>query len=394
MSEGDRSPGWDKAAVNRIASSLYGNLQTMFDSHGWSTDGRVISQIASTKVVETYGSVDAFVKAHKGGLAQNYILNPMAAIDADPPQVIMTSYYGFDPENWPCLTFTDRGRIRTLLAETRPGFLAVIYGSISNKVPADMRGRVLGIYQLTHDTGETMEFLSPAGRQRKLKVQKEEKSWKYAFRALRAWRVAPDSAPLVSDFAPDAYSSARGTPIGRYGTWLFDDAKNILDLDLIPEPVFATDVAIESVLEKGRDALKPSRPGPVSQSSYMVREAEGPKYIYILELDGNADHFLGGGSLGRKIIKVGFSKSPATRCLAHNRVLPWGAFRWRVIRSTLAEGLPAFPSSRHAMAGEQEMVRLLTASGKPLGGEFFLANQEAIEAAWAAGKAKAGGFAQ
>lgn len=60
VSAPNRQPGWDKRAINQIASDLYDGLGPMFEAHGWATDGRVISQIAPTKVVQTYGSVEAF----------------------------------------------------------------------------------------------------------------------------------------------------------------------------------------------------------------------------------------------------------------------------------------------------------------------------------------------
>jgi hypothetical protein len=116
----------------------------------------------------------------------------------------------------------------------------------------------------------------------------------------------------------------------------------------------------------------------------MVREAEGPKHLYILRLHGDADRFLGYGSGGRSIIKVGFSMSPQTRRDAHNKALPACAFKWHIENSTFAEKRIPFPSSNHALAGEKVMKELLDREAKSLGGEFFLADQQAIGRAWKA----------
>ena len=216
-------------------------------------------------------------------------------------------------------------------------------------------------------------------------------SWNHAFRALRAWQVAPDSAPDVAEFANETYSASKGMAISRFGAFLTRaEARKILDLELVPRPLFGAEMTSDFVLERGREALKPSRPGPVSQSSYMVREAEGPKHLYILQLQGNADNFLGYPSAGRRIIKVGFSRSPAIRRDDHNRALPAGTYSWRVLKSTLDEGLEPYPAAAHAKAGEQAMVVHLTNAGSSLGGEFFLADETAIEAAWVIGKLIAG----
>lgn len=386
MSDLDRSPGWDKRAVNRIAKEQYDDLEGMFAAHGWSTDGRVISQIAPTKVVSTYGSVDAFELAHRDGLDQNFVLHPRAVLEQEQPKVLLTSYFGFTPWDWPCLTFNDEGRRDTVLKETRPGFLSVIYGSNSPQTPKRERGKVLGVYQCSHLAGPTDSFLSPIGLSNKKKDERDGYSWAYAIQAVRAWRVPLDAAPHIGDFAPTTFSPERGRSIGRFGAWLTaDEARQILDLDLVPEPIFGGREQVESVLSPAQVALRPSRPGPVSQSSYMVGEAEGPKHLYVLRLKGPADDFLGRPVDGMVIIKVGFSKSPETRCLAHNRALPACAFSWQVFRSTLDEGRAPFASSDAAKEGEQTMIKCLASSSESLGGEFFLTTETAISDAWGAG---------
>ncbi|KNH01896.1 hypothetical protein J121_95 [Qipengyuania citrea LAMA 915] len=382
MNSPDRSPGWDKRAVNRIAKEQYGGLREMFAAHGWSIDGRVISQIAPTKVVGTYRSIEAFDLAHANGRDKNFILDPLAVLREPEPKVLLTSYFGFTPWDWPCLTFTDETRRDTIVAETRPGFLAVIYGSTSRQTPESQRGKLMGIYQCSHRTGPTDQFLSPAGLQRKRAVEPKATSWSNAIEAIRAWSIPPDIAPFVADFAPTTYDPDAGTAISRYGRWLApDEARKILDLELVPEPTFWGSEVVQRALAPSREALKPSRPGPVSQSGYFVAEAEGPKHLYILRLVGNADHFLGRRAGGRSIIKVGSD----SRCRAHNSALPKGAFGWEVLKSTLIEGREPFAPSHAAKFGEQQMIRHLVADEGSLGGEFFLASDKAIEDAWALG---------
>jgi hypothetical protein len=392
MSKEVRRPGWDAKAIKEVVQQHYnGRLADLFEEHGWPERGAAMMPAQGRRIASIYGTIDAFVASHRRGREGNFVLNPAAALRARPPQVVLTAYWGFDPENWPCLTFTDESRLQYFLNETRPGFFCVIYGNNTSYVSAEMRGRVIGIYQLSHQTGDTEDFLSPSGLKRKRDIQANENSWKYAFRAIRAWQVAPDSAPPVADFANESYSPDHGMVISRYGTMLSGaEARKIFDLDLIPRPLFGTEFASDGVLEKGKNALKPSRPGPVSQTSFFSREAEGPKHLYVLQLEGNSRHFLGHDCGNQRIVKVGFSKSPATRRDDHNRALPECAFAWRVLKSTLSEGVGPYATSHHAKAGEQEMIRRLLASGKSLGGEFFLADDDAIEAAWLAGKRVAG----
>ncbi len=119
MTQTARQPGWDKQAINQIARDLYDGLDGMFEAHGWTTDGRVISQIAPTKVVQTYGSVDSFVRAHEGGVAGNAMLDPKAAILSDPPDVWIKSFYGFSPEDWGFLGYSDPWKVDRFLKESR-----------------------------------------------------------------------------------------------------------------------------------------------------------------------------------------------------------------------------------------------------------------------------------
>ena len=162
------------------------------------------------------------------------------------------------------------------------------------------------------------------------------------------------------------------------------EARGVLDLNLVEIPVYGGERVEPQLPGAAKQVLLPSRPGPVSQSGYMVREAEGPKHLYMLRLHGDADKFLGYESSGRSIVKIGFSASPKTRCDAHNKALPACAFKWEVDKSTDADERSPFPSSGHALAGEEEMKQILSDEGKSLGGEFFLAETQSVDRAWRA----------
>jgi hypothetical protein len=377
----DHKPGWDKAAIGKIAKDAYGGYPALFDAHGWSTDGKMTSQIAPTRVVETYGSVEAFVRAHKAGVEGNALLNPSAAIASDPPDVWLKSFYGFAPEEWGCLAFSSANDRSRFLRDSRPGALVVIYG-VGDENPAE-RNRVLGIQQQTHVIGSKYEFLSRSCAERERSDPGRADRWLHAIKVLRAWRIPTEHQPTVESSFPDTYWPDRARAIGRYGLQVnADEARKLLELPLIEVEVCHGPEIEAFIPGPAAAVLGPSRAGPVSQSPYVVREAEGPKHLYVLELTGNADHFLGGDAGGKLIVKVGMSGSPSTRCEAHNKALPKGAFRWEVRRSTFHEGRAAYPSSRPALAGEKAMKAFLDQEAKSLDGEFFLADPETLARAW------------
>lgn len=383
MSDGDRQPGWDRQAIMRTAVDLYGGLERMFTAHGWNAVERVRSHIAPTKVVETYGSVEAFVKAHEGGLELNPILDPMAATRCDPPEVWLTSLYGFTTESWGFLGFTQEWMRRSFIEKSRPGALVVVYAA--HGAPEALRRRVLGVQQVSHRKGSKWDFLAPERVEEEQSDPDRRDRWVHAIKVVRGWRVPEEDRPLVDDFAPETYSWANAQVIGSQGMRLTRaEAQRVLELNLVECPVYGEAEVDALIPLPAEEALQPSRPGPVSKRVRILREAEGPKHLYILRMAGDEHALLGYDAGNGWIVKVGMSGSPSTRCAAHNKTLPKCAYSWKVERSTFT-GRGAFPTSDHALAGEQTMKDLLAKEGRSLGGEFFLADQAAVERAWTAG---------
>ena len=385
MNQGKRQPGWDKQAINQIANDEYGGLDAMFEAHGWTTNGRIISQTAPTKVVQTYGNVEAFVKAHADGQALNPMLDVEAAFKTDPPQVFLKSFHGFTPENWGFLGFTEAFARDKFVRESKPGALLIVAGTSKAPDPSE-RLRVLGMQQQTHIHGSKWDYLAPDRHDEERNDPDRVNGWIHGLKAIRAWKIPTEERPFVRDIFPETHNGGKnGTAIGAYGMQItFQEAQRFLKLPIFETPIYGGP-PVEVLLPGPAGAvLKPSRPGPISQSSYMVREAEGPKHLYILRLRGDEGSFLGYGAQGRLIVKVGFSVSPQTRCDAHNKALPACAFGWQIENSTYADKRDPFPSSNHALAGEQAMKDLLEREGKSLGGEFFLADKSAIDRAWKA----------
>ena len=112
----------------------------------------------------------------------------------------------------------------------------------------------------------------------------------------------------------------------------------------------------------------------------------------MLELDGDVGAMLGMTTTslaGRRLIKLGLSYSPHARQTAFNNALPEGAFKWKLIRSTLMDGDKMYSGHKVAVAGEQAMVKYFMQDGnnaESRSGEFFIASDADIEAAWQIGK--------
>lgn len=314
---------------------------------------------------------------------------PIDAIERDPPNVWLTSFYGFDPGNWGYLGFSVDAQRNGFLKRTEPGVLVVVYAS--GKAPKDMLGRVVGVLQCSHRVNNAKAFMSPVAWETKQKDPDRAGRWELAVKATRAWRVAPDERPLIQEFAHETYLTSRAQAIGSQGMRLTaNEARHLLSLTLQEVTVFGEDSILASSAGTGLQLFAPSKPGPVSQSSYTVREAEGPKSLYILALAGNLNTFLGRSIPDDMlVIKVGMSKSPAVRCLDHNLAWPACAFTWSILKENRTSGVDRFPSSRPAICGENAMKSVLASRGECLRGEFFLARRSDVEAAWEEGLAAA-----
>lgn len=313
------------------------------------------------------------------------MMTPYEAITSDPPNVWLTSFYGFSPARWGYLGFTTKGQRDHFIKSTQPGALVVIYGHKS-KAPEEQRGQVIGIQQMSRRVNTARNFMDPAVWAAKEADTETKGKWEWGIKAVRAWKVAPESYQWIDDFADESYTIGRAQLIGSQGVRLTSsEARKIFDLVLVETSVFGERSVNAAAPAKGDVLLRPSKPGPVSQNSYMVQEAEGPKENYILQLCGDTNAFLGRSAGGRKIVKVGMSVSPISRMDAFNAALPSGAFSWSVLHSNTLDGRSPYPSSRLGLVGEDAMKAIMAAQGEWLGGEFYLASEETIGAAWAAG---------
>ncbi len=307
-------------------------------------------------------------------------MTPLEAIEADPPNVWLTYFDGFAPERWGQLGFTQPGDLTAFLNRTKPGVLVVLIGS--NRADAKERHRIIGIQQCSHERGTSDDFLHPDALAEK-NAGPDKNKWNLAVRCVRAWRVLPHSRIPEREMALETWSPKRARYIGKAGMLLTEaEARRVLDLDVEEVSVYGQDPIAHSEAGTARAVFTPSRAGPMSQCPFEVRASEGPKHLYVLKLSGPPGVFLNDASANGIIVKVGMTGDPERRCAEHNAALPMGRFRWSLLWSTASQGLDAFPSSKIAIAGENEMKTALATTGRSLGGEFFLAEEAAARAAF------------
>jgi hypothetical protein len=322
--------------------------------------------------------------------------NPLQHILApDAPNVWLTTFYGWRPSVWGCVGFTAEHQAKTFRKETTEGVLFVIYGAKNNpRTPKEMKGKVLGIYQLSHQYGISENYLSPIAIHENEQRGEKEK-WKHAFKCVRAWEIVSDQRPDIEDFAPETYALGGHQHLGSQGRRLTrNEATRLLEYDWEEVTVYGGNEIIESFPA----ALSPSRAGPIGKRpSSSTKEPDGPREIYVLKLKGDMADFLGISEEkldSRWVIKAGLSKSPRSRLDAHNKALPNCAFEWDILKSTKRDGDPYIPDGESAKIVEREFQKQLLKSpdADSLGGEFFLSHPDDIDNAWHFSKIKAKKF--
>lgn len=372
--------GGDAKAISRIASEFYGGFRQMFDAHGWDAPGEKLMILAPPFIKEQYGSIQAFEAAHQERVSRKH----SSAFDIWDRgySVLFTSFWGWSPETWGTVGWSgNRGLARrsNLLAQLTDPFITVCYVT-SNKTYTDptLKGRIAGFYLVSHETGDRDQFTHPIHHER------EVGKWRHSLRALRAFSYLPEHRLNVTDLDPGLPGRARS--VSAMGEVLTDpdQIKLLRETPWVEVEVYTPASAWRSGTEPddARHGMVPA--GPASSDGYVVAGGSQwtPRELYVLRLDGDIDAYLGRPAEGRAIIKVGLSASPDLRRQSIQKAMPRGAFRWKIDRTTRSCGLTLCPNHAVAVKGEDSMKRHLAAQAEWLDGEFYLATEDDIDAAW------------
>lgn len=303
------------------------------------------------------------------------------------PSVYIKAAYGFHPHDWGCVGWNEPGRAKTLIKKTTNPFIMVNWVTYSSG--GDLSGKVAGFYEVTHEEGLRQDFTASHND-----AKFDEKYWKYSLGASRAWEILPEYQPEIMDFYPAMYEAKQERATGRWGAELPPDlVKKLKALPRREVEVYGQNRNIEpDIVYPDQNPKKGFvRGGPGRRSGYEVSEPKNTeKELYILKLLGDTEAFLGKKAHGKQIYKVGLSLSPSTRQSCLNAALPKGAYEWTIFRSTRLDNNAPYPDFGTAETGEMAMKKYLGENpgdpGNHLGGEFYLASDDMIEAAWAEGR--------
>jgi hypothetical protein len=354
---------------------------------------RTPSPDALPHIIAALGAIDIDVKqaevfAFDWASVADFAL-PQAHLSSE-SAIWLTSFWGFDPDRWGCLGFSSKAKRDYFVKRTKPGVIVTIYVTKTKGLEAQ-RGKIVGFLEVSHISGHIREFL--AGDEWAVKESDPDYrgKWNHALKVTRAWRIVKEEERLVDELLPESYGGSNPQFIGSQGIPVKPhEADNLLRLTVFEVPVYGQTDRISSTLETFAEALRPSRAVYPASEPYWVSETDGPKHLYILQLTGNLSHYLGREDAAveeKMIVKVGFSKSPLTRCDQIQAAYPSGSFKWAVLYPKEIPLAPPYPNAKVAIAGEDAMkARLQHDGGECLGREFYLADEGLVIRIWSAGR--------
>lgn len=369
-------PGGDAKAISRVAKEAYGGFREMFEAHGWGVPAAKLLTSAPALIVDQYGSIAAFVEAHAGAV-DLHIWNRGYS-------VLLTSFWGWAPETWGAIGWTgNKGRTRrsNLLKKLTDPLVAVIYVTENkSEIDPDLEGKFAGFYLISRETGDRDEFLDPVHQ-----TLNPEK-WRHSLRALRAFSYLPEHRLDIRDFDPSVLRRARS--VSAMGEIIEDPHRIQL---LAKTPWTEVEVYTGGTATGGAEYRRAARgyvsAGPASRNGHVVAGGTEwlPRELYVLRLKGDTGAYLGYPSSDRSIFKVGLAASPESRRQSFQKAMPRGSFNWTIKRTTRHSGRELYATHSIAVHGEDAMKRHLAAKSERLGGEFYLASEDEIEAAWDSG---------
>ena len=208
-------------------------------------------------------------------------------------QVFLTKVWGYDPESYPFLGFSEDGRRSSYIKEAEHGDWLIVVGTKQVPTVEEEQGRLLGLVQLGLDPLDSLEILKEIGSPVEDNQYNDNGSykWPYALPFLKAYIFAdkPDCKDIFGTYLPGFYWATNAVNL----EFFFDRAlvEEIFDSKLIE-----TDIHEIPSLKKAQtysQNLRGRKSGPTGPSPSHTRcgsnREKGKGYTYALKLIGRSN---------------------------------------------------------------------------------------------------------
>lgn len=294
------------------------------------------------------------------------------------PRIFATLAYGFDPERWGAVGFSNEG-VRDKLAaalRTQPG-LVLTMGTAQEPTAGPLQGRLMALHTLDTRAIATVELVEPAHWQRHLDENGGRPRWPYGLPILAAERFEP--MPLRAELLPRLHEWNLHQKLASN----FEELTGEEVVRVLAQPRIAvSDIWSSPVSAFVSGLTKPPKGPPPAPGRRVLSSSSGPAATYCMELVGSSVSQVAskvappGGQM--KLYKVGFSRDPVRRRRELNAYLP---------DSTTLEWAPPLTQWHrdeiNAWAMEQEIfTQLLRRGARHVKGEIFAAKPDVVSSSW------------
>lgn len=289
--------------------------------------------------------------------------NTPAPLHVEQMKTFIKRFWGFGPY-WPIISFSQRGSLDALLAQSTPGDLMAFVGTLGDRTAPHERGRLLGIAEFGRSKLYSREVLPADIFASAAKGPNGDIKWPHAVVMTRAWKFTDVPLPVMTEVVGRQLPMAamnNAIPLSQ------DEQARILAL--AREEI---QVAISQAIWNERDKIASAvgsggtmGPIPTSFTSTVVREAfeQASTYAY---------------RFGTKNVwKIGWAHDPVQRLGELNKHVPSEVLdnqKW-------GRGLiQKWSSADQAYVMEQKVLASFSDDKKY--GERVHCTPEALELAW------------
>lgn len=200
-------------------------------------------------------------------------------------KLFATRVWGFDPIEWPVITFGLEGNRDKLLNEALPGDRIVFVGTQGEPTPEGMRGKLLGMAEIGRLAVDTLSVIDPNIRGSKDFDERGQFRWLKAILMVRAWRF--ESQPrLLEVFASQLPYNATPQAVLLSS----EDATLIMQQHSIELELPITEALTKArMLDSALSANRPTTgPTPSSWTRSTSREVNRRSFTYAMRF-GESD---------------------------------------------------------------------------------------------------------
>lgn len=278
-------------------------------------------------------------------------------------RVFIKRFWGFDPIEWPIVSFSLRGSLDSLLIASAPGDVMAFVGTKGPETQKEEQGRLLGLAEFGRRPFHSREALPPQSFTDAEKGPNGDIKWPHAVLMTRAWKFMDVPLPVMTEVL------GRQLPMAAMSNAiLLSEAEQQRVLALARNEI---DVARTQAIRDERDSIAAEvgpggTMGPIPSSflTTVVRNADQAACTYAYQF-GNEN-----------VWKIGWAHDPMERLADLNKHVPheilgqkWGG-GWT----------QKWASANQAYDMEQRVLRSF--ADADLYGERVHCTKERLEAVW------------